>query len=140
MRKCPKKRKKNASVVWLFPSALARARFEVAHPIPPLLQAVELLVPAIIMLLIGSLKNGLTTEELDAATPITDTPVVTYEAMQSVDTFPNVLCYDNNMFMRYLGARMIPPGCPNHASYTNQNPNASQEYQPFAILVAPVHE
>ena len=70
-------------------------------PVPPLLQAVELLVPAIIMLLIGSIKNSLTTEKLGAATPTTDSPVITYEAMQSVNAFPNVVCYDNNMFMRY---------------------------------------
>lgn len=59
----------------------------------------ELLVPAVIMLLLGGI-NSLTTEELEAGTPTTDTPIVTYEAIQSMDTFPNVLCYDNNMFMR----------------------------------------
>lgn len=63
-------------------------------------QAIELLVPAIIMLLIGSIKNAITVEVFDAGIPSTDSPVVTYDLMQNLTTFPNVLCYDNNMFMR----------------------------------------
>ncbi len=67
-----------------------------------ILQVIELLVPALIILGIGSIKRGIKTETLDASSPITDTPVVTYEAMQNASTFPNVLCYDDNMFMRYF--------------------------------------
>ena len=67
-----------------------------------IMQAIELLVPALIMLAIGGIKSGINPKELDASTPIADTPIVTYEAMQNVSTFPNVLCYDNNMFMRCL--------------------------------------
>lgn len=52
------------------------------------------------MLLIGSIKTTIPSVITEEAVPATDTPVVTYEAMQNVSTFPNVLCYDNNMFMR----------------------------------------
>lgn len=63
---------------------------------------VELLVPALIILLIGSIKSSLTVLEIPEGVVATDTPVVTYESMQNVATFPNVLCYDNNMFLRYI--------------------------------------
>ena len=64
------------------------------------LQALELLCPAVIMLLIGSIKNTITPEVTEAAIPSSDTPVPTYGSLQNIATFPNVLCYDNNMFMR----------------------------------------
>lgn len=32
--------------------------------------------------------------------PTVDTPLATYADMQNQTTFPNVLCYDNNMFLR----------------------------------------
>lgn len=65
-------------------------------------QALELLCPAVIMLLIGSIKTVIISEVTEERMPTTDTPVPTYESMQSVPTFPNVLCYDNNMFMRHV--------------------------------------
>lgn len=52
------------------------------------------------MLLIGVIKNSLSPEELDAGTPATDTPVVTYEALQNTTISPNALCYDYNVFLR----------------------------------------
>ncbi|CAM9937825.1 unnamed protein product, partial [Ectocarpus fasciculatus] len=52
------------------------------------------------MLLIGVIKGSLNPEELDAGVPATDTPVVTYEALQNTTLSPNVLCYDNNVFHR----------------------------------------
>ena len=72
-----------------------------------IMQAIELLVPALIMLAIGGIKSGINPKELDASTPIADTPIVTYEAMQNVSTFPNVLCYDNNMFMRCYDVMLL---------------------------------
>lgn len=63
-------------------------------------QALELLCPAVIMLLIGTIKNTITPVINEAALPSSDTPVPTYGSLQNVATFPNVLCYDNNMFMR----------------------------------------
>ncbi|CAN0021601.1 unnamed protein product [Pylaiella littoralis] len=62
--------------------------------------AVELLVPALIILLIGAIKTALNPTKLPGAVPSTDTPVPTYEALQSTGGSPNVLCYDNNMFRR----------------------------------------
>lgn len=65
------------------------------------LQALELLCPAVIMLLIGAIKNIITPVINEAVMPSSDTPVPTYGSLQNVTTtFPNVLCYDNNMFMR----------------------------------------
>lgn len=66
------------------------------------LQLVELIVPALIILLIGAIKNSLTVDLIPEGFVLTDTPVATYESMQNVATFPNVLCYDNNMFLRYV--------------------------------------
>lgn len=65
------------------------------------MQLVELVVPALIILLIGSIKSTLNVEEIAEGIVTTDTPVATFESMQDVATFPNVLCYDNNMFLRY---------------------------------------
>lgn len=64
-------------------------------------QALELLCPAVIVLLIGSIKNAITTVVTEEGVPVSDTPVATYGAIQNSSTFPNVLCYDNNMLMRY---------------------------------------
>ena len=52
------------------------------------------------MLLIGALKGDLDLEVFDEVIPTSDTPVMTYDALQNTTTFPNVLCYDNNMFLR----------------------------------------
>lgn len=52
------------------------------------------------MLLIGTIKSTISSVITEEAIPATDTPIPTYEVMQNVSTFPNVLCYDNNMFMR----------------------------------------
>lgn len=32
--------------------------------------------------------------------PVDDTPVPTYETLQTYAVYPNVLCYDDNLFMR----------------------------------------
>eukprot|EP00903_Cladosiphon_okamuranus_P008962 g8576.t1 len=61
---------------------------------------VELLVPALIILLIGSIKSSLNVETIPEGLVVRDTPVPTYESMQDMATFPYVLCYDNNMFLR----------------------------------------
>lgn len=73
----------------------------------PLQQVVELLVPALIILLIGTIKSSLTVEEIPEGLVTTDTPIVTYESMQNVSAYPNVLCYDNNMFLRYLRVHTV---------------------------------
>lgn len=73
-------------------------------------QALELLCPAVIMLLIGTIKTAITSEVTEAGMPATDTPVPTYESMQGMPNFPNVLCYDNNMFMRHV-RRLDTCGC-----------------------------
>lgn len=59
-------------------------------------------MPALIILMVGSIKNSITTSVMEEYIPTGDTPVATYEAMQNASSFPNVLCYDNNMFMRYF--------------------------------------
>lgn len=64
-------------------------------------QLVELLVPAIVMALIGLIKEALTVNVFPEHVPLTDSPVVTYDIMQDTAVYPNVLCYDNNMFLRY---------------------------------------
>ncbi|CAM9405596.1 unnamed protein product, partial [Scytosiphon promiscuus] len=79
--------------------ALARKNFLVKRR-SKLQLVIELFVPALIILLIGSIKSSIESEELPAGIPVADTPVVTYGSMQNLTTFPNVLCYDNNMFMR----------------------------------------
>lgn len=63
-------------------------------------QLVELLVPAIVMALIGLIKEAITVDVFPAFVPVTDSPVVTYDIMQDTAVYPNVLCYDNNMFLR----------------------------------------
>ena len=60
-----------------------------------------MLCPAVIMLLIGSIKSTISSVITEEAVPDTDTPIVTYEVMQNATAFPNVLCYDNNMFIRW---------------------------------------
>ena len=68
----------------------------------------ELALPGVIMLLIGVIKNGITVDTFEEAIPTSDTPVMTYDAYQNTTTFPNVLCYDNNIFMRYVIMTRLP--------------------------------
>lgn len=60
----------------------------------------ELLFPALITLLIGLIKSSLTVDVFGEVVPVTDTPVPTYGELESSLSYPNVLCYDNNMFHR----------------------------------------
>ena len=71
-------------------------------------QLVELLVPAIIMLLIAAIKGVIEVDEFEAFIPDADVPVVSYEAIQNTTSYPNVLCHDNNAFFRCVP--QVTPG------------------------------
>ena len=62
----------------------------------------ELALPAVIMALIGVIKGSIDVDVFLEAIPASDAPLMTYDAYQNTTTFPNLLCYDNNIFMRYL--------------------------------------
>lgn len=60
-------------------------------------------MPAVIMLLIGSIKGLIDVREFEEYIPAADVPVVPYEIIHNITTsYPNVLCYDNNPFYRYI--------------------------------------
>lgn len=65
------------------------------------MQLVELLVPAIIIALIGAIKNSITVDTFGDVIPTLDTPVATWDVLVNRTVYPNVLCYDNNAFLRY---------------------------------------
>lgn len=54
------------------------------------------------MALIGTIKGSIDVDVFLEEIPTSDTPLMTYDAYQNTTTFPNMLCYDNNIFMRYL--------------------------------------
>ena len=66
------------------------------------MQVVELALPALFMLLLGVIKGNPTPEVFAEVVPSSDTPVMTYDALQNTTTFPNVLCDDDNIFLRYV--------------------------------------
>lgn len=62
----------------------------------------ELAVPAVIILLLGTIKSVIDVERKEESIPEMDAPVFTYAAIQDTISYPYVLCYDNNMFLRYF--------------------------------------
>ena len=64
------------------------------------MQVVELGLPALIMWLLGVIKGTAIAEVFPEVVPSSDTPVMTYGALQNTTTSPNVLCYDDNIFLR----------------------------------------
>ena len=70
-------------------------------------QVLELAVPAVIMLLIGTVKSVVDVEVKEETIPAMDAPIVTYAAMQNTTSYPYVLCYDNNIFLRYSELHMF---------------------------------
>lgn len=67
----------------------------------------ELFVPAVIVLLIGAIKSSLTVDVFSEEVPASDAPVPTFGELAGNISYPNVLCYDNNMFQRCV-ARRVP--------------------------------
>lgn len=50
--------------------------------------------------LIGAIKSAVEVEVYPDAVPILDTPVPVYAELENQVSYPNVLCFDNNMFLR----------------------------------------
>lgn len=64
-------------------------------------QLIELAVPALFLYLLGLIKGTSKPERFGGDVPLADTPVPTYDDLQTFASHPNVLCYDNNLFFRY---------------------------------------
>lgn len=64
-------------------------------------QVIELAVPALFLYLLGIIKGDYKPERFPGDIPLGDTPVPTYDDLQTFASHPNVLCYDNNLFFRY---------------------------------------
>lgn len=65
-------------------------------------QLVEIVMPGVIMLVIGAMKSYIDVDKFEASIPVADVPVVPYEVLQDMASYPNVMCYDNNLFYRYV--------------------------------------
>lgn len=64
------------------------------------LQLIELAVPALFLYLMGLIKGDQEPTRYGGDIPFADTPVPTFEDLQTFASHPNVLCYDNNIFFR----------------------------------------
>lgn len=64
-------------------------------------QLVELIVPAVVIALVGGIKSAIDVDVFPQFIPTTDSPVTSYDVMEANAVYPNVLCYDYNMFLRY---------------------------------------
>lgn len=54
------------------------------------------------MLVIGAIKSHIDVDKFEAFVPAADVPVVPYEVLQDMASHPNVICYDNNLFYRFV--------------------------------------
>ncbi|CAB1102001.1 unnamed protein product [Ectocarpus sp. CCAP 1310/34] len=63
-------------------------------------QLIELAVPALFLYLMGLIKGDSEPTRYEGDIPFADTPVPTFEDLQTFASHPNVLCYDNNIFFR----------------------------------------
>ena len=54
------------------------------------------------MFLVSAVKGLIEVEDFEAYIPAADVPVVPYEVIQETESYPNVLCYDNNVFYRFV--------------------------------------
>ena len=54
------------------------------------------------MFLVSAVKDLIEVEEFESYIPAADVPVVPYEVIQETASYPNVLCYDNNVFYRFV--------------------------------------
>lgn len=63
-------------------------------------QVIELGVPALFLFTLGRIKGSTKPTRYPGDIPLTDTPVPSYDNLQTFASHPNVLCYDNNLFFR----------------------------------------
>ena len=54
------------------------------------------------LFLLGLIKGDYKPKRYEGDIPLADTPVPTYQDLEVFASHPNVLCYDNNIFFRYL--------------------------------------
>lgn len=57
-------------------------------------------MPALFLFMLGRIKDSSEPERFEGDIPLTDTPVPTYQDLETFASHPNVLCYDNNLFFR----------------------------------------
>ena len=85
-------------VVCLSVHSLPLSWFVNRFPIP---QLIELAVPALFLFFLGRIKGNSEPKRFEGDIPLADTPVPTYQDLETFASHPNVLCNDDNIFFRY---------------------------------------